>query len=53
MSLVENIRKRQKAGKSRSKANSTVSDKNYAEMERGWKNTKNERKESKAKREMA
>ena len=53
MSLYENINKRKAKGISRSKANSTISDKNYAEMERGWKNAKNERKESKAKRKMA
>ena len=40
MSLVENIRKRQRAGRSRSKSNSTISDKNYAEMKRGWKTLK-------------
>lgn len=53
MSLVENIRKAQREGRSRSKANSTVSDKNFAEMKRGDWNKKNERKESKAKRNMA
>tara|TARA_R110002020_G_scaffold57830_3_gene158959 strand:- start:93 stop:254 length:162 start_codon:yes stop_codon:yes gene_type:complete len=53
MSLVENIRKRQRAGRSRSKSNSTISDKNYAEMKRGWKNTKNAQKQDKAKRKMA
>tara|TARA_B100001939_G_C16732776_1_gene526224 strand:+ start:125 stop:541 length:417 start_codon:yes stop_codon:yes gene_type:complete len=37
MSLVENINKRKKAGTSRSKANSTISDKAYADMQSGWK----------------
>lgn len=36
MSLVENIRKRQKAGKSRSKKNSTISPKNYQAMKNNW-----------------
>lgn len=37
MSLVENINKRRKAGKSRSKKNSTISKKAYAAMKKGWK----------------
>tara|TARA_R110002020_G_scaffold455368_1_gene671462 strand:- start:1329 stop:2672 length:1344 start_codon:yes stop_codon:yes gene_type:complete len=37
MSLYENINKRKRAGTSRSKSNSTISDKNYANMERGFK----------------
>lgn len=37
MSLVENINKRKKAGTSRSKKNSTISDKAYADMKSGWK----------------
>ena len=36
-SLVNNIRKRQKAGTSRSKKNSTVSPKAYSKMKKGWK----------------
>ena len=40
MSLVENIRKRKKAGKSRSKKNSTVSAKAYKAMKSGWKKKK-------------
>ena len=36
MSLVENINKRQKAGKSRSKSKSTISDKAYKDMQEGW-----------------
>lgn len=35
-SLVDNINKRKKAGTSRSKAESTVSDKAYTEMRKGW-----------------
>lgn len=37
MSLVKNINKRKKAGKSRSKKNSTISKKAYNEMKNGWK----------------
>jgi len=36
MSLVENINKRKKAGKSRSKKNSTISKKAYSQMKKGW-----------------
>ena len=35
-SLVANINKRKKAGKSRPKSRSTVSDESYAQMEAGW-----------------
>lgn len=35
-SLVANINKRKKAGTSRSKADSTVSDKSYADMQNDW-----------------
>ena len=35
-SLVENIRKQQKAGKSRSKKDSTISKEAYADMQAGW-----------------
>ncbi len=35
-SLVGNINKRKKAGKSRSKAASTVSPEAYGEMKKGW-----------------
>ena len=35
-SLVNNINKRKKAGKSRPKSRSTVSKESYAEMEKGW-----------------
>ena len=40
MSLVKNINKRKKAGTSRSKKNSTVSDKAYKDMQKGWPNSK-------------
>ena len=36
-SLVGNIHRRKVQGKSRSKKNSTISKKAYAEMKRGWK----------------
>ena len=36
-SLVANIRKRQNAGKSRTKKNSTVSKKSYSAMKKNWK----------------
>ena len=41
MSLVENINKRKKAGTSRSKKNTTISTKAYANMKAGWKKPKN------------
>jgi|TARA_R110000744_G_scaffold252259_1_gene368044 hypothetical protein len=37
-SLVNNINKRKKSGKSRSKSNSTISDENYNKLKTGnWK----------------
>jgi len=36
MSLYRNINKRKKAGTSRSKKNSTISDKAYANMKKGF-----------------
>jgi hypothetical protein len=36
MSLVKNMNKRKKDGTSRSKKNSTVSDKAYKDMKAGW-----------------
>jgi len=36
MSLYENINKRRRLGKSRSKKNSTISAKNYANMKAGF-----------------
>ena len=45
MSLYENINKRKKAGTSRSKKNSTISKKAYADMQAGFPNSKkNKRK---------
>jgi|TARA_R100001463_G_scaffold41191_1_gene86977 hypothetical protein len=46
MSLYENINKRKKAGTSRSKKNSTISAKNYANMKAGFPK-KDARKRSK------
>jgi hypothetical protein len=37
MSLVKNINKRKKAGTSRNKKNSTISEKAYTAMKKGWK----------------
>ena len=36
-SLVNNINKRKKSGKSRPKSKTTVSKKAYAQMKKGWK----------------
>lgn len=47
MSLVKNINKRKKAGTSRSKKNSTVSKKAYADMKSGWKKKKKKSKKKK------
>jgi hypothetical protein len=35
-SLVENINRRKRAGKSRPKSKSTVSKKSYKDMQKGW-----------------
>ena len=40
MSLYENINRRRKAGTSRSKSQSTVSDKAYKNMQAGFPNSK-------------
>jgi len=40
MSLYQNINKRKKSGTSRSKKNSTISDKAYANMKAGFPNSK-------------
>jgi len=40
MSLYENINKKKKAGTSRSKKNSTISDKAYANMKAGFPKSK-------------
>jgi hypothetical protein len=47
MSLYENINKRKKAKKSRSKKNSTISDKAYANMKAGFPNSKKNKKKKK------
>ncbi|HUS28561.1 MAG TPA: hypothetical protein VMZ53_08630 [Kofleriaceae bacterium] len=43
-SLVNNINRRKKAGKSRSKARSTVSEESYTEMRKGWTGSKSGRR---------
>jgi len=40
MSLYENMNARKKAGTSRPKSKSTISDKNYSEMKKGFPNSK-------------
>jgi len=48
MSLYKNINKRKKAGTSRSKKKSTISPKAYKEMQKGFPNSKkNKRKKKK------
>jgi len=49
MSLYENINKRKKAGTSRPKSKSTISEKSYKNMQAGFPNSK----KNKAKRGMA
>jgi len=49
MSLYRNINKRKKAGTSRSKDNSTVSEKSYREMKRGFPNSKKNKAKRKSK----
>lgn len=49
MSLYRNINKRKKAGTSRSKANSTVSEKSYREMKQGFPNSKKNKAKRKRK----
>lgn len=44
MSLVKNMNARKKAGTSRSKKKSTVSDKAYKDMKAGWPNKKKAKK---------
>ena len=44
MRLVRNINRRKKAGTSRSKKNSTISKKAYADMKSGWKKKKKKKK---------
>lgn len=49
MSLYENINKRKKAGTSRSKSKSTISDKSYANMKAGFPNSAKNKKKKMAK----
>ena len=44
MSLYKNINKRKKAGTSRPKSKSTISDKAYANMKKGFPNSKKNKK---------
>lgn len=53
MSLYENINKRKKAGTSRSKKNSTISDKAYANMKAGFPDSKKNKAKKKTKKRMA
>lgn len=45
-SLVNNINKRKKAGKSRPKSKSSVSKESYGEMKKGWSSSKKTAKKS-------
>ena len=47
MSLYKNINARRKAGTSRSKKKSTISDKAYANMKAGFPNSKKNKKKKK------
>lgn len=49
MSLYENINKRKKAGTSRPKSKSTISDKSYADMKAGFPNSKKNKAKAKGK----
>jgi hypothetical protein len=48
-SLVENINRRKRAGKSRSKSRSTVSKDSYRQMQKGWPNSRKKKSASKKK----
>jgi hypothetical protein len=48
MSLYENINKRKRAGTSRSKSKSTVSDSAYANMQAGFPNSKKNKAKKKS-----
>jgi hypothetical protein len=50
MSLYENINKRKKSGKSRSKKKSTISDKAYKNMKAGFLKKKKKKKKKKEKK---
>jgi hypothetical protein len=47
-SLVENINKRKRAGKSRPKSRSTVSSDAYADMQAGWPRSKRKKSQKKS-----
>lgn len=49
-SLVANINRRKKAGKSRPKSGSTISDKSYDDMQAGWPDSKKNRRKKAAKK---
>ena len=49
MSLYENINKRKKAGTSRPKSESTISDKSYTNMKAGFPNSKKNKAKRKSK----
>lgn len=53
MSLYENINKRKKSGTSRSKKDSTVSDKSYADMKAGFPKKKKKKKYNSAEKKRA
>ena len=46
-SLVANINRRKRAGKSRPKSKSTVSKKAYSDMQQGWPGKKSSKKKAK------
>ncbi len=52
-SLVNNINKRKKAGKSRPKSRSTVSSAAYSKMEQGWPKKASKRPTKRAKKKSA
>jgi hypothetical protein len=49
-SLVNNINRRKRAGKSRPKSRSTVSKESYDQMEKGWPKSASKKKASKKKK---
>lgn len=49
-SLVANINRRKKAGTSRPKSRSTISNKSYDDMEAGWPDSKKNRRKKAAKK---
>jgi hypothetical protein len=52
-SLVANINRRKRAGKSRPKKRSTVSSESYKEMRAGWPHSKKAKRKSTARRKTA